>query len=92
MSVNWGEIPFLSVTELQKELSRLECPSQITEFLQALVQEDLFSSDRSRFVQEWLKWCRQQKNRVKVVEFDVPNSILPPKCHASLYDIKVILA
>ena len=37
----------------------------------------------------WLSWCSQQKNRVKVSEFDIPAGILGPKLTGSIYDIKV---
>ena len=37
----------------------------------------------------WLKWCRFQKNRLQVVERDVPDGVLPDGIKSSLIDVKV---
>lgn len=37
----------------------------------------------------WLSWCREQKNRVKVIGQDIPSGILGSKVNGTLYDIKV---
>jgi hypothetical protein len=40
-------------------------------------------------VKAWLQWCRAQRDRVTVVEADVPDCVLPAGVKASLSDIKV---
>ena len=39
----------------------------------------------------WESWCRQQRRRVRAVEADVPQGIMPAGIKASLTDIKVVL-
>ncbi len=44
---------------------------------------------RSQKVKDWESWCHQQRKRVKVVEADIPEGILPKGVKGSLADIKV---
>ncbi len=44
---------------------------------------------RSDLIKNWQSWCLQQRKRVRVVEADVPDGILPKGFKASLADIKV---
>ena len=37
----------------------------------------------------WLKWCESQVNRVKVIDHNIPNGVLPEKFNGCIHDIKV---
>lgn len=43
----------------------------------------------SKIAHDWLSWCDKQKLTVKVVDFNIPNFIMPNNINACLYDMKV---
>ena len=55
-----------------------------------LIEDKLcLQENSSQIVSDWLKWCDSQKNRVKVIDYNVPQGILPQTCTGDIYDIKV---
>ena len=55
-----------------------------------LISETVSSSENSsQITSDWLKWCKNENNRVKVIDCNVPQGILPPGCNGILNDIKV---
>ena len=46
-------------------------------------------SVHERVSKGWLSWCREQKSRVRVSEFDIPAGILGSTINGILYDMKV---
>ena len=58
--------------------------------IKKLIDEKISSLDNSSLaISEWLKWCESQTNRVKVIDYNVPQGILPQKCNGCIHDIKV---
>ena len=59
--------------------------------LQALIEEKISSHELSSttVIPDWLKWCEAQKDRVKVIDHDVPKGVLPDKFSGCIHDIKV---
>ena len=47
------------------------------------------SRDSSKLFGDWLRWCKKQSTRIKVIGHDIPAGILPKQFEATLYDIKV---
>ena len=47
------------------------------------------SNDDSKMAKEWLNWCKRQSQNVKVIEYDIPGFVSPPKHNICLYDVKV---
>ncbi len=86
--IDWDRIPLLSETDLLDELAKSEWP-QLAEFLRTYSAKESDTPRRSKLVDNWLSWCRQQRNTVKVVEADIPAGIMPKRVNGSLSDIKV---
>jgi len=58
--------------------------------IKKLIEEKLSTNDNSSLaISDWLKWCESQINRVKVIDYNVPQGVLPPKCNGCIHDIKV---
>ena len=57
----------------------------------ALISKEIHkdSRDNSKLFGDWLRWCKKQSSRLKVIEHDVPTGILPKQFEGTLYDIKV---
>ena len=55
-----------------------------------LISAKISSSEKSsQIMSDWLKWCEKENNRVKVIDCNVPQGILPTGCNGILHDIKV---
>ena len=48
-----------------------------------------FHENSSQIVSDWLKWSNNQVDRVKVVDYNVPQGVLPQAFKGCIYDIKV---
>ena len=53
------------------------------------VQERKSTIQTSEIFSDWLRWCKEQTGRVKVIDHEVPPKILPNHFKGILYDIKV---
>ena len=85
------DLTFHSTLELETHLEKMsDSPKELVHFLQENV---LHGEDekRSKEVKEWSSWCKAQTKRVRCVEADIPDGILPPKTKGSLIDIKVTI-
>ena len=47
------------------------------------------SKESSKLISNWLRWCKKQNERIKVIEHKVPSNILPKQFEGTMYDIKV---
>ena len=64
----------------------------VNETLRTLIEEKITSHENSatsNVISDWLKWCEEQKDRVKVIDHDIPKGILPDKFSGCIHDIKV---
>ena len=52
-------------------------------------QSILNTQTYSQMCVDWLKWCKLQTNRIKVIEHEIPSQILPIRFAGVLCDIKV---
>ena len=58
--------------------------------IKTLIEEKTSADDNSSLaISDWLKWCESQINRVKVIDFNIPQGVLPEKCNGCIHDIKV---
>ena len=58
--------------------------------LKKLIEEKISTHDNSSLaISDWLKWCESQVDRVKVIDYNVPQGVLPQKCNGCIHDIKV---
>ena len=79
-----SEIPLWMENNMLK--NRLECDKSVIK----LIQNKLSCQDNyNQIASDWLKWCKTQTSRVKVIDYDVPAGILPEGFSGCLYDIKV---
>ena len=59
--------------------------------LKSFIESKIRSNEESSkdVISEWLKWCEKQVNRVKVIDHNIPNGVLPDKFNGCIHDIKV---
>ena len=59
--------------------------------LKSFIESKIRSSEDSSkdVILDWLKWCESQVNRVKVIDHNIPNGVLPDKFNGCIHDIKV---
>ena len=79
------EIPLIPYEALLNQLK--ETNPEMGKLLEESHHAD--AEARSKFVREWEQWCKAQTKRVRAVEADVPDGILPRRFKGTLTDIKV---
>ena len=59
--------------------------------LKSFIESKIRSNGESSkdVILDWLKWCEKQVNRVKVIDHNIPNGVLPDKFNGCIHDIKV---
>ena len=53
------------------------------------IQMETSTKEISKLICDWLKWCKKQSDRVKVIDHKIPTSILPKYFEGVMYDVKV---
>ena len=71
----------------QNEIFSKNLGQEISKFLKSSTIVD--EKEHCRNSKAWLSWCREQKGRVRVVDYDIPGGILNSKIKGVLYDMKV---
>ena len=71
----------------QNEIFAKNLGQEISKFLKSSTIAD--DKEHCRNSKAWLSWCREQKGRVRVVDYDIPGGILNSKIKGVLYDMKV---
>jgi hypothetical protein len=94
--MNLDDIEFWTYDQLIANVEQLHSKNEVfTKNLGLEIVNFLNSSaiidetEHRRNSKAWLSWCREQKGRVKVVDFDIPEGILNSKTKGVLYDMKV---
>ena len=75
--------------EDQVEKHFAEFDDKIVALIGEKLHKETYNSTISKQSADWLKWCKNQTSRVKVIGHNVPAGILPKHIKGCLYDIKV---
>ena len=53
------------------------------------IQIEKNTNETSKLICDWLRWCKKQNDRIKVIEHKISPGILPKHIEGAMYDVKV---